>query len=1128
MRKPTLLTFFLVLLLCSAGLSLLTTGKAGAQRQSARKPQKAASPAKRSRATKAARAAHQDRAQTAGKAAEQRKVREVEHFDDPDAAAEFFLQKRLPQGETELPAERYIAAREKMRGMRQYSTAGNRFLPSRNEMANQAAPEELDALNLGAWSWLGPGNVGGRTRALLIHPTTPNTMYAAGVAGGVWKTTDGGASWTPLTDMIANLAVVSLALDPSNPNIIYAGTGEFSGSGEKDLGTGVRGAGIFKTTDGGMNWTHLANTNSSNFYYVNKLVVSPNTGQRVYAATGTGVWRSTDGGTNWTKVHNQPTCQDMVIRTDQAIDFIFVTCRPSNQGRIYRNTNANGAGTWDEVHTETGMGRTSLALAPSNQSVIYAMAASTVPAPPGNRSNGLHAVFRSTSNGDPNTWTPQVQNTNANLLNTLLLTNVSGAYSAECGWGDNFISNQGSYDNVIAVDPLDPNRVWAGGIYLFCSDDGGANWGYSPCGPHVDMHAIVFHPQYDGTSNQTMFVGNDGGVARTTNARSPVATVRPCDVSCAGFVSFTNLNNNYGVTQYYHGTPYPDGTTYMGGAQDNGTTRGTDAGGINQWRLINGGDGGYSAVDPTNTSIIYTSRQSLSIYKTTNGNAQNINDWALSINGITNMDFIFIVPFIMDPSNSQRLWTGGESLWRTIDGAANWTQASMAVAGSSFNSVTALAVAPTDANYLLAGTEEGYIHRTDIGLSSNSATVWPNVQPRIGYVSRVAFDPTNKNIAYATYSNFGGTHIWKTTNAGASWTASDGTGATAIPDIPVHCVVVDPLNASRVFVGTDMGVFTSTDGGQTWAPENTGFGNIVTESLSVNSGGGQKYLFAFTHGRGAWRVPLSQSCSFNLSATTGIFTATGGAGSVNVTAPGGCNWTVVNNNPSFITVNSGNGGNGNSTVSFTVAANPGNTPRSGTLTIAGQTYTVHQVDFLDVPPWHPFFNEIHEIFLAGITLGCGGGNYCPDSNVTREQMAIFIERALGVFTPPTPNGQTFQDVPTNSYSYPFIEDFATRSITQGCAAGPPRLYCPTASVTREQMAIFLERALGVFNPPPGPATPTFADVPNSGATDFSYEFIEDFLTRGITSGCAAGPPRLYCPTAPVTRAQMAAFLSRAF
>ena len=774
---------------------------------------------------------------------------EKEQLDKPDEAAEFFRLKRLPEGETEIPVEKYLAAREQMNEMPQYATAENRFLPSRNELKleQEREPGQIASPDaLGAWTSLGPGNVGGRTRTLIVHPTTPTTMYAAGVAGGVWKTTNSGSLWTPLTDLIANLAVGTLAMDPSNPNVLYAGTGEGWGNGD-----GVRGAGIFKTTDGGTNWTRLANTNNANFYYVNKVVVSPVSSQRVYAATSTGIWRSTDGGTNWTQVLIQPTCDDLVARSGVGTDYLFAACRPGNQGTIYRNTDASNAGVWTSVYTEAGMARTSLALAPSNQSTIYALSASSLDGPGNNYFRGLHAVFRSTSNGDTGTWTARVRNTDPVRLNTLLLTFPQGATFQQCGIGTDFFSNLGHYANVIAVDPLDPNRVWTGGVSLFRSDDGGANWGIASCYPHPDVHAIVFHPQFNGTSNKTMFIGNDGGIEKTDDARALVKT-NPCDNTCDSFATFTDLNNSYGVTQFYHGLPYPDGVTYFGGTQDNGTQRGSDSGGSNNWKFILGGDGGYVAVDPTNTSVLYAETTFLSIQKTTTGN--NVSPtWVPATTGITDSSFLFLFinPFVMDPNNSQRLWTGSGKLWRTDNGAGNWSQASAALTGT----VSAIAVAPTDSNYVLAGTASGNIHRTTVGTSAVSSTVWPNVQPRSGFVSGVTFDPANKNIAYATYSTFGGTHVWKSTNAGATWTGLDGTAPNNLPDIPVHCVAVDPTNSSRLYVGTDLGVFSSLDGGANWAVENTGFANVITESLAVN-GGPTKYLFAFTHGRGVFRVPI--------------------------------------------------------------------------------------------------------------------------------------------------------------------------------------------------------------------------------------------------------------------------------
>lgn len=179
-----------------------------------------------------------------------------------------------------------------------------------------------------------------------------------------------------------------------------------------------------------------------------------------------------------------------------------------------------------------------------------------------------------------------------------------------------------------------------------------------------------------------------------------------------------------------------------------------------------------------------------------------------------------------------------------------------------------------------------------------------------------------------------------------------------------------------------------------------------------------------------------------LSRMSASFSASGGAGSVDVVVGTGQSWSVVNNNPAFITVLSG-GGNGSGTVTFTVAPHQGSTPRTGTLTVAGVTFSVVQgAHYSDVPVSHAFHSYIGKLSARGITLGCGGGQFCPDANVTREQMAIFVERAMGVFAPPAPGSQTFVDVPVTRMSFPFVEDFAQRGITLGCSA-VPSLFCPT-------------------------------------------------------------------------------------
>lgn len=200
--------------------------------------------------------------------------------------------------------------------------------------------------------------------------------------------------------------------------------------------------------------------------------------------------------------------------------------------------------------------------------------------------------------------------------------------------------------------------------------------------------------------------------------------------------------------------------------------------------------------------------------------------------------------------------------------------------------------------------------------------------------------------------------------------------------------------------------------------------------------------------------------------------------------------------------------------------------RSGTITIAGQTYTVYQgAAFLDVDPANPFYNDIGRLSARGITVGCSGGgsNFCPNDQVTREQMAAFIVRSLGEFTPPTPGSQRFTDVPPANPFYNFIDRLAALGITVGCNPPTNTMYCPSSAVTREQMAAFIVRALGEFNPPT-PASQRFTDVPPANAF---YNFIDRMAVLNITLGCT--PDHLfYCPTDSVIRAQIAAFLVRAF
>ncbi len=790
-------------------------------------------------------------------------------FDRPDQAAEFARAKRLAGSGISDPASAYRKARAHVAEMPVYST--------RRDVLS-AAPETPRKVtsNIDTWTALGPGNVGGRTRTLAIHPKKPKIMYAGGVSGGIWKTKNNGRKWQPIGDELTNIAVNVLALDPESPNVVYAGTGE-GYFREEVRGTSLplRGGGIFKTEDGGDSWRRLESTSGANFFWVNDLVISHLDSSRLYAATRKGVFRSRDGGESWKRVLKTKVkggCLDLAARTDLDTDYLLASCGTLAQAKVHRKVDANSAGSWSVVLSEgPEMGRTSLAFAPSDQSVVYAVSASNVPGPGGLFEQALHAVFRSDEGGAPNSWRATVRNRDPRTINTLLLSNPIIAVLEECGFqGPNDNLAMGWYVNMITVDPRDPDRVWVAGVDLFRSDDGGERWNpvtYWWAGSgnsnwvHADQHRLVFHPK----KKRTAFSLNDGGIARTRNADAfvPDSDFGICSPGVAG-VSWKRLNNSYGVTQFYHGTAFPDGRTYMAGAQDNGTVLGSDGSGNNGWVSVFGGDGGYSAVDPRDTNVLYVTFQNGEVRKSSDGgfNFQSatagIDD--LPLNDSSNFRafgdfFLFIAPLTLDQNDPDRLWTGGTRLWRTDDAAANWQGASERL--NSGGKASAIAVAEGNSDVVLVGSDTGHIYRSTAATSADEGTVWDSTRPRQGFVSSVAYDPTDASVAYATYAGFGGAHVWRSDDGGATWNSIDGGGAGSVPDVPVHSIVVDPTRPERLYIGTDLGVMASTDGGATWAVENTGFANAVTEWLSINSDRStDAYLFAFTHGRGAWRVPL--------------------------------------------------------------------------------------------------------------------------------------------------------------------------------------------------------------------------------------------------------------------------------
>jgi photosystem II stability/assembly factor-like uncharacterized protein len=773
-------------------------------------------------------------------------------YDAPDAAEEFARAKRLSGASVADPRAAYDRAIERRAAMPSIALAAEG-----REASKAGLPSR--------WEALGPGNIGGRTRVLLIDPRDPAVLYAAGVSGGVFKSIDEGGRWFPVGDELANIAVNALVMDPKDSAVLFAGTGE-GYFREEVRGTRLplRGGGIFVTTDGGASWSRLESTAGEDFHWVNDLAISAHDASRLYAATRTGVWRSEDRGATWTRVLATDVkggCLDLALRPGADRDVLFASCGTFEPATIYRNTAADGNGAWESVLTRPEMGRTTLAIAPSDPDVVYALSASNVPIA-GSPPQGLLAVFRSTEGGSPGSWEERVRGDDPAILHRLLLTN-SVAMLPKCEDGSasskQFVT-MGWYCNVIAVDPGDANTVWVGGVDLFRSGDGGRTWAAAsswfaeeaiPFYVHADQHGITFRPGY-GESNRTMYVANDGGVFRTLDARAPLATgiASVCDPQ-KGTMAWESLNRGLGVTQFYHGAVFPGGAAWVGGTQDNGTILGREDLGPDGWSRILGGDGGYVAIDPANPSKIWAEYQNGVIHISQDGGA---NFEAAPPGDDPSDRFLFVTPFAADARVPQRLWTGGSRIWRTDDEGTTWERASAVLAANEL--VSAIAVSPHDSQVVFAGTTGGRILTTFAGASANGFTAWVGGQPRVGFVSSLAFDPYDARVVYATYAGFGGAHAWRTSDRGETWEAIDGSGEGALPDIPVHSLAIDPRDTRRLYAGSDLGVFVSLDGGATWMAEREGIPAAVTETVVLARAGGRLYLYAFTHGRGVFRTEL--------------------------------------------------------------------------------------------------------------------------------------------------------------------------------------------------------------------------------------------------------------------------------
>ncbi|MGA8185920.1 MAG: choice-of-anchor D domain-containing protein, partial [Terriglobia bacterium] len=619
------------------------------------------------------------------------------------------------------------------------------------------------------------------------------------------------------------------------------------------------GAGILKSTDGGATWATIGTGPQDGPYgpkpyfyggYVGSIAVDPQNSQVLLASVSEvsnlgGVWRSTDGGQTWTQIGLGLPTQVFFDPTNGNVAYAAI----AGSG-VYKSTNAgvnwtvdNGSGS--NLLDATNSFKISLALDPAHTSTLYASVTSNPSSSAGSNVLG----FYKTVDGGAN-WT-------AIWTTAGTSSNFPSTYCAPAG-----APGQCWYDNVVAVDPAS-SAVFVGGSFeatstsesgaLWRSNDGGSTWSDIDPPPssssvqalHPDLHAIAF-------AGGKMYVATDGGLWSTANvSTSPV--------------TWTNLNTPLALTQFYPGLSIAvdDSNISLGGTQDNGVQYYS---GSLTWQMIGCGDGAQTAIDPSGSGDLYVGciyipgpdNQNF-LYKFTPGSG-----WAPADNGIDGSDYgSYIPPLAIDPSNPQTLYFATANMYQSKDGGQSWSLLGQAPSSAPDWYFTSVAVAPTDSNTVYAGWSTGFVYGTFNAGNGASAT-WQIIGYAAGlplrYITAVAADPHNAKNVYATLSGYcqsgtstcpsGNGHVFEYTDASGVWNDLSGN----LPDVPANDIAVDPDMPGTLYVGTDVGVFATTDNGTTWAPLGTGLPNVAVLSLKLQHA--TRILRAASHGRSAWDFQL--------------------------------------------------------------------------------------------------------------------------------------------------------------------------------------------------------------------------------------------------------------------------------
>jgi photosystem II stability/assembly factor-like uncharacterized protein len=658
------------------------------------------------------------------------------------------------------------------------------------------------------WVSLGPANSAGRMTALAPHPEIDGTVLAGAASGGVWKTTDHGASWRPLTDGLSDLSVGAVAYAPSNPEVVYLGTGE-AGLGSFF----VPGIGLLRSDDGGETWflPQVDEIVAEQFY---ALAVDPRDEDHLLAATERGLFATSDGGSTWENRLQHPDLLGVteVLRSPADPDrlwtalWCFSRC-PDGLSRVM--TSFDGGIVWqpatdglpDALFDNPLANRIALTVAGSDADVLYAALNTNRITPQG----PAVAVYRSDDGGL--SW----EN-----------TGDPGAYLLYQGW----------YDNAITVDPEDPDLVVAGGVWYVRSSDGGATWttmdpisGGDWMGtetlPHVDGHAFAWQ-------NGALWLGCDGGVW----------------VSADGGSTWDGRNDSLVTRQFYGLAIDPIRTDrVLGGTQDNKTNLRYGAG-EDDWEWVLDGDGFETAINPLSPDLVYGTIYHTLIFRSFDGGFE----WENISPGTGDDRTPFATPLTMRREVPWQLFTGSTRVWRTDDGGDSWTALGTEVANGEWSPLVVRSVALTvaDPDRIMIGKGG------EVLTSHNGGDTWW-LSPMVSNINSVAISPIDPQTALACLARTpsGEPQVMRTTDGGLSWHPAD----SGLPPFAVQVARWDPADPSVVYAGTDVGLYRSTDGGLGWTVVGDGLPAASVHDLAIADDGSR--LVAATHGRGIWELRLS-------------------------------------------------------------------------------------------------------------------------------------------------------------------------------------------------------------------------------------------------------------------------------